>query len=120
MYIKYSKPAHTHHPYILVFHPAPTDVYGSWMDVNIVRPTAPDACEVDFWYWYDGPEDPAHVESSLTESALVQQEDVALCRAVQQGLASQSYDVGRYAPEVEHPMFHFHRMVADDVLGNAS
>lgn len=26
------------------------DVYGHWMDINLVRPTAVDACEVDFWY----------------------------------------------------------------------
>lgn len=86
------------------------------MDINLVRPTAVDSCEVDFYYYYDGPEDVARVQTSLVESAVVQEEDVALCRAVQQGLSSQAYDVGRYAPQVEHPMFHFHRMVADDIL----
>ena len=102
-----SLPCPTHHS---------TDVYGHWIDINVVRPTAQNTCEVDFWYWYDGPEDASQVEASLADSATVQQEDVELCRAVQEGLQSQAYDVGRYAPEVEHPMFHFHRLLAEDVL----
>jgi choline monooxygenase len=47
----------------------------------------------------------------LQASDAVQQEDVALCEMVQRGLASPGYDVGRYAPEVEAPMFHFHNLL---------
>jgi hypothetical protein len=44
-------------------------------------------------------------------SDVVQQEDIGLCEAVQGGLASPGYDVGRYAPELEGPMFAFHQLL---------
>ncbi len=96
-----------------------TDIYGHWMDVNIVRPLTHNTCAVDFWYFLDSTyaHDTTYIQHALAESAVVQQEDIALCRAVQEGLQSQAYDVGRYAPEVEHPMFHFHKMVCKDVMG---
>jgi choline monooxygenase len=46
---------------------------------------------------------------------VVQREDVALCEAVQRGLESPGYDVGRYAPEVEEPMYAFHRLLYSEV-----
>ncbi len=69
---------------------------------------------------YCSPQDAAYAipASSLVHlvllpqaSDVVQQEDVWLCEMVQKGLQSPGYDVGRYAPEVEAPMFHFHQLV---------
>lgn len=39
--------------------------------------------------------------------------------AVQEGLGSPSYDVGRYAPNVEHAMHHFHTLLHDDLSGDS-
>jgi choline monooxygenase len=49
----------------------------------------------------------------------VQVEDVALCEAVQRGLADPSYHVGRYAPSLEAPMHSFHRALYADVMAAA-
>lgn len=42
-------------------------------------------------------------------------EDVVLCEGVQRGLESPAYDVGRYAPKVEHAMHHFHCLLYDSL-----
>eukprot|EP00878_Enallax_costatus_P036372 GHUV01040836.1.p1 GENE.GHUV01040836.1~~GHUV01040836.1.p1 ORF type:complete len:414 (+),score=106.34 GHUV01040836.1:946-2187(+) len=56
------------------------------------------------------------VSSSLASSHQVQEEDIALCQAVQLGLQEPSYGVGRYAPGPEAPMYHFHTMYYEAML----
>ncbi len=56
------------------------------------------------------------VAESLAASDKVQQEDIALCEAVQRGLEDDAYGVGRYAPGVEAPMHHFHRLLYAAVM----
>ena len=92
--------------------------YGPILDINWVRPLAADRCEVVFDYWYpesSGADGRAFVEASLAASDAVQQEDVAISESVQRGLGSSSYDQGRYAPNVELAMHHFHRLLALDL-----
>ncbi|KAK6147408.1 hypothetical protein DH2020_018320 [Rehmannia glutinosa] len=48
------------------------------------------------------------IEKSLEDSERVQDEDLILCKAVQQGLESPAYNAGRYSPTVEMAMHHFH------------
>ena len=47
----------------------------------------------------------------------IQREDIAICEAVQKGLASRTYDVGRYSVRRENGVHHFHRLYADAVAG---
>jgi choline monooxygenase len=47
-----------------------------------------------------------------------QEEDTALCEDVQAGLDSPAYGAGRYAPRLEHPMFHFHQQLNADIGPN--
>lgn len=54
--------------------------------------------------------------NSLASSHAVQQEDIALCEAVQGGLEEPSYGSGRYVPGVEGPMFHFHKLLYGAVM----
>lgn len=93
--------------------------YGPWLDTNVVVPTAPDRCKVIFNYFLDksnpSATDEAWVEASLKDSNKVQDEDTALCEDVQAGLESPAYDKGRYAPRLEHPMFHFHQQLHSDL-----
>jgi phenylpropionate dioxygenase-like ring-hydroxylating dioxygenase large terminal subunit len=92
--------------------------YGPILDINWVRPLAADRCEVVFDYWYpegSGADGRAFVDASLAASDAVQQEDVAISESVQRGLGSSSYDQGRYAPNVELAMHHFHRLLATDL-----
>ncbi|CAL5219950.1 g1882 [Coccomyxa viridis] len=91
--------------------------YGPWMDTNIVTPTGPESCIVRFDWWLEEHlcHDSALTEQSLADSEQVQQEDIALCEAVQRGLRSPAYDSGRYAPQFEEPMFHFHKLLHADL-----
>ena len=91
--------------------------YGPVLDTNFIRPISADKTEVVFDYWYQdtkGPEAQAFIEKSLEASDQVQQEDVDICREVQRGLASRSYDRGVYAG-VETAMLAFHRLLAADL-----
>jgi hypothetical protein len=47
---------------------------------------------------------------------VVQEEDIALCEAVQLGLQEPAYGVGRYAPGPEAPMYHFHSLLYSSVM----
>ncbi|CAL8467964.1 g7502 [Coccomyxa elongata] len=91
--------------------------YGPWMDINVVLPDGPNRCTVQFEYWLDKSlvHDTSLVDASLAGSDKVQQEDIGLCEAVQRGLHSSAYDTGRYAPTLEQPMFHFHRLLHRDL-----
>ena len=92
--------------------------YGPILDANWVVPLGPERCEVVFDYWFqDDQSDAARrfIDVSLEASDDVQQEDVAISESVQRGVRSSSYDQGRYAPKVEIGMFHFHRLLAQDL-----
>lgn len=87
--------------------------YGPWMDTNVVVPLAPDRCRVDFDWWIDQDLalDAGIIDAGVQSSDQVQQEDIKLCEGVQRGLDSPAYNVGRYVPKFEAPMFHFHRLL---------
>ncbi|PON46131.1 3-phenylpropionate/cinnamic acid dioxygenase, alpha subunit [Trema orientale] len=84
--------------------------YGPWMDTNLVLPLGPKKCKVVFDYFLEPSlkDDKDFIERSLQDSERVQMEDVILCEGVQRGLESPAYSVGRYAPNVENAMHHFH------------
>lgn len=50
----------------------------------------------------------------LKNSDQVQQEDGFICKAVQVGLDSSGYDLGRYAPGVEMADHQFHLLLAEN------
>lgn len=73
--------------------------YGDAMDVNLVLPRGPGACEVVFAFYFT-PEilaDSQRVEAAIASSDQVQQEDIEICESVQKGLASGGYIPGRYS-----------------------
>lgn len=92
--------------------------YGNILDTNQVVPLGVDRCEVVFDYWFtedQGQEEARRfIAASLEASDDVQQEDVAICESVQRGVSSRSYDTGRYA-RTETGMYHFHRLLAEDL-----
>jgi choline monooxygenase len=91
------------------------NVYLGQMQTNVVIPDGPDRCRVVFdWYATTPPADPTTdpAWTRLTEfSALVQDEDIAICEAVQRNLRSRVYDRGRYAPRHENGVHHFHGLL---------
>jgi len=89
--------------------------YGPCLDTNYVVPVGPDACRVDYEFYFletDGTDADAFIRESIEQSAVTQREDIAICESVQVGLHSTSYERGRYAPRVEIGEHHFHRLLA--------
>ena len=91
--------------------------YGPILDTNTVIPLGPNETLVvlEWFFEHERVTDQVFIEESLASSDTVQQEDVALCESVQRGLASPSYDRGRYAPKLEGAMLHFHQLLAGDL-----
>jgi len=90
--------------------------YGPVMDTNWAVPLGPDRTLTVFDYFFDERCDPEFVERSLEASDRVQQEDIAICEAVQRGLRSSAFDRGPYAPRVEQAAHHFHCLLKEDLL----
>ena len=80
------------------------------LQTNRVLPLAPDRCRVEFDYYY-APGADALREADLAFADDVQHEDIAICEAVQRGLASRSYAAGRLNPKRESGVHHFHELL---------
>jgi choline monooxygenase len=81
------------------------------LQTNRVLPLAVDRCRVDFDYFYAAD---VHVEARAADQRFsdeVQREDIAICEAVQRGLASGSYVAGRLNPQREAGLQHFHELL---------
>ncbi|PCI38320.1 MAG: (2Fe-2S)-binding protein [Elusimicrobia bacterium] len=92
--------------------------YGPVMDTNLVLPVSETRCKVVFDYYFEnveGEEARKFIAESIPPSDRVQNEDIAICESVQQGLLSSAYDQGRYAPQWEAPTQHFHKLLAADL-----
>jgi choline monooxygenase len=66
------------------------------------------------WYVPD-PQRPGLAEElarSLAFSDVVQQEDIAICEAVQRGLRSRTYTDGRFSVRRENGVHHFHGLLS--------
>ncbi len=89
------------------------------MQTNRVRPLGPDRCSVEFDYYYA--QDPAtlgRVTRDREFSDEIQHEDIAICEAVQKGLASGAYEAGRLCPKREAGVWHFHQLLREAYRGD--
>jgi choline monooxygenase len=89
------------------------------MDTNLVLPLGPDRTEVifDFWFADVSPEAEARNRRSIEVANIVQDEDMGICKSVQQGLRSRSYDTGRLSVRREAGEHLFHRLLHADLSG---
>jgi choline monooxygenase len=79
------------------------------LQTNRVLPLAADRCRVEFDYYYaQDPATLARVGRDQGFSDEIQAEDIAICEAVQKGLASGRYAAGRLCPRRESGVWHFH------------
>ncbi len=95
------------------------NLYAGVMDTNLVLPLGPDACRVVFDFYFadvDSPEARRYAADSIAVGHQVQLEDVGICEEVQRGLASRSYDTGRFSVRREAAGYHFHRLLARGLL----
>ncbi len=91
------------------------NLYDGVLDTNLVQPLAPDRCRVVFDFYFaetDGEAAQRFIRDSVEVAEQVQREDVTICEEVQRGLASRSFDTGRFSVRREAAGYHFHRLLA--------
>jgi choline monooxygenase len=91
------------------------NLYSGVMDTNVVLPLAPERCGVTIDFYVSGadhPEANSFTAESVDVGHRIQLEDVGVCEDVQRGLASRSYDTGRYSVRREIAVHHFHQLLA--------
>lgn len=93
------------------------NLYHGYMDTNLVLPEGVDRCSVIFdFYFADVSEAAAeHNRQSIAVGERVNDEDAAICEAVQRGLHSRAYGAGRLSVRREAGEHLFHRLLAADL-----
>ncbi len=81
------------------------------LQTNRVVPLGVDRCRVDFDYFYAADIPAGRRLEDQRFSDEVQAEDIAICEAVQRGLASGSYVTGRLNPRQESGVWRFHELL---------
>lgn len=114
--------------YFWVFPNLMLNIYPDNISTNLIVPLSHDKT-LTIFEWYVHPERseesilPAssssraalcqRIQRAIAFSDEVQQEDIALCQAVQRGLQSLTYDRGRYSPNRENGVHHFHLLLSE-------
>ncbi len=88
------------------------NLYQGVMDANLVLPLGPERCRVVFDFYFEDGAEPQFIERSISVADQVQAEDMAICEDVQRGLASSSYETGRFSVRREAGGYHFHQLLA--------
>ena len=98
--------------YYFVYPNVMLNVMPGRLQTNRVLPLGPERCRVEFDYYYaPQAEARARIDRDREFSDEIQREDVAICEAVQRGLASGRYDAGRLSPKRESGLWHFHTLL---------
>ena len=85
------------------------NVYPDNFSTNLILPLGHDRCLTIFeWYFKDPAAARKELEETVAFSDEIQIEDIDICEAVQRGLRSTTYVSGRYSPERENGVHHFH------------
>ena len=92
------------------------NAYEGVMDTNLVLPLSVNRCAVVFDYYFadTSPEAESQHKESIAVSEKVQDEDMAICDAVQRGLGSRAYVAGRLSVRREAGEHLFHRLLHAD------
>jgi len=102
--------------YFWVFPNLMLNVYPDNFSTNVIVPMGHDRCRTVFEWYFRDPDD-AKTKSDLAEtiefSDEIQLEDIDICESVQRGLASSTYTTGRYSPQRENGVHHFHKLYAE-------
>src|SRR5215469_16180249 len=103
--------------YLWIYPNVMINAYEGVMDTNLVLPLAVDKCAVVFDYYFAdvSKKAAAHHRASIKVSEKVQDEDMAICDAVQRGLASRAYVAGRLSVRREAGEHLFHRLLHEDL-----
>jgi len=91
--------------------------YEGVMDTNLVIPLGLEKTEVIFDFYFQDVSDASRERNraSIAVGQLIQDEDVGICRSVQRGLKSRSYQAGRLSVRREAGEHLFHRLLYADL-----
>jgi choline monooxygenase len=85
------------------------NVYPDNFSTNLILPIGAGRTATIFdWYFKDSEAMKTQLQETVAFSDEIQLEDVDICEAVQRGLRSATYDTGRYSPQRENGVHHFH------------
>ena len=90
------------------------NVYPDNFSTNVIVPAGPNRTVTLFeWFFRDPDTARARVDATVAFSDEIQLEDIGICEAVQRGLRSRTYDRGRYSPQRENGVHHFHQLYGE-------
>ncbi|MGC2465663.1 MAG: SRPBCC family protein [Candidatus Acidiferrum sp.] len=102
--------------YFWIFPNLMLNVYPDNLSTNLIVPLSHDKTLTIFeWYFHDAQNEKIRerIKRAVAFSDEVQQEDIELCRQVQRGLNSSTYDRGRYSVKRENGVHHFHMLLSE-------
>ncbi len=103
--------------YYFVYPNSMLNILPGRLQINRVEPVNHRSCKVIFEYYYKDVSDAVStgkMKDDMEFSNSVQQEDMDICEKVQRGLESKVYHKGRYSPEMETSVHHFHNCIRTD------
>jgi choline monooxygenase len=87
------------------------NVYPDNFSTNLIVPAGPNRTLTIFeWFFKDPDAVRARIADTVAFSDEIQLEDIHICEAVQRGLRSTTYESGRYSPQMENGVHHFHQL----------
>ena len=100
--------------YFWIFPNLMLNVYSDNFSTNLIVPMGHGRTLTIFeWYFRDPEQAQKQIGETIAFSDEIQIEDIDICEAVQRGLRSSTYDSGRYSPQRENGVHHFHGMYAE-------
>lgn len=106
--------------YFWIFPNLMLNVYPDNFSTNLIVPLGHGRTATIFdWYFKDPEASKAELDQTVLFSDEIQLEDIDICEAVQRGLQSSTYDRGRFSPQRENGVHHFH-LLYEEYLRNAS
>ncbi len=107
--------------YFWIFPNFMLNVYPDNLSSNIILPVGHGQTLTIFeWFTYRRDGGAAEISpETVAFSDEIQQEDIRICENVQKGLASRTYDRGRYSVKRENGVHHFHSLLEEFLNGAA-
>jgi choline monooxygenase len=106
--------------YYFVYPNVMLNIMSGRLQTNRILPLGPDRCRIAFDYYYgQDAQAQARIAADQDFSDEVQNEDIAICEAVQRGLGSGFYSPGRLCPRRESGVWHFQNLLRTAYAGPA-
>jgi choline monooxygenase len=104
--------------YYWIFPNLMLNLYADNLQLNVIVPLGPDRT-LTIFEWFVRPDLSDQKLERLRESIAfsddIQREDIEVCEAVQEGLRSRAYDVGRFSARRENGVHHFNLLLHESL-----